>query len=227
VNGDLLSMLDARDRVEHGAYDVLDDPELLDRALRSTIMPNLHILPACGRALPPAALDRADQSQVWSDLVERLRVQADIVLVDCPAGMLHTTHEVVSASTHVLGVFQSEMVASRSFPMFLQTLDTLAPERRPDLVGVVVNMFQRRANGSLEAFERICVDGERHRLLDVTIPRSDAFSNASLAGLPLRLAGDKGPCAMAWLFDALAAEICGRMQLSLDSPPRPQTSFLV
>lgn len=213
VNGDILSLIDARGRVELGALELLDRPEDVASALRKTACPNLSILPACGASVPLSALDRRDFGDRWDRLIAAVEATTDVVMVDCPAGMFHTTGAVLRAATHVVGVFQAEMVSSRSFDRFMHGLDAVPIEVRPKLAGVVVNMFQGRADASLEAFHRICDDGERHRLFDTTIPRSDAFGEACVIGQPLRSAGATSS-PIAWLFDMLAEEVCHRVELA-------------
>lgn len=228
INGDILSLLDARDRVDRGAFDLLDDPSgassVID-ALRETAQPGLRILPACGPSLGLQGVDDADRPEAWARLLGAVRGEGDITLVDCPAGMFHTTASVLRSATHVVGVFQAEIVSSRSFSMFLRALSSLPEGERPALAGVVVNMFQGRADGSIEAFHSICSDADRHRLFDTTIPRSDVFSRASEIGQPLRIAGeDASP--IAFLFDMLAEEVCGRIGVTREER-RATTGFLV
>jgi chromosome partitioning protein len=226
INGDQLSLLDARDRVKLGAYDILDHPDRLDQALRDTAAPNLRLLPASGPEVVPAMLERASQGEQWRTVIGAVGQRCDIALVDCPAGMFGVTQDILSASTHAIGVLQSEMVAQRSFAMFAQGLSALPAERRPQLLGVVVNMFQRRSGPSVEAFHGICDDADRYRLFETTIPRSDAFAAASLAGQPLRLADGESLGPVAWLFDMLADEVCARFDLTAAGRPAAR-SFLI
>ena len=213
VNGDQLSLLNARDRVTIGVHDLLERPEALDEALRGTAAPNLRLLPAGGADLDLGLLERRDQSGKWRQVLDGVRARADIAVVDCPAGMLGITHDVLCAASHAIGVFQSEMVAKRSFTMFTRGLDAVPAASRPHLLGVVVNMFQRRSGPSLEAFHGICEEADHHRLFETTIPRSEAFAEASHAGQPLRfLDGADGLSPVAWLFDMLADEVCSRFE---------------
>ncbi len=224
INGDILSLVDAQGKVERGAFDILDDPEQVEATLRQTTEPRLRVLPARGATIPFGATERGDLQEVWRRLIQRIVQVCDIVLVDCPAGMFHTTRAVMGAATHVVGVFQADPVSSRSFPVFLESVHALPEPERPKLAGVVVNMFQGRAGGSIEAFHGICQDGDRHQLFDTTIPRSDAFSEATQEGMPLRVSGD-AVRPVAFLFDMLAEEVCTRVGVVRKPRPRPR-SFL-
>jgi len=226
INGDQLALLDARDRVPLGVYDILDRPEALDQALRATASPHLRLLPASGPEVSAGVLEGREQAEGWRKVLEAVGARADIALVDCPAGMFGVTREVLGAVSHVIGVFQSEVVAQRSFAMFSRGLAALPPGRRPTLLGVVVNMFQRRSGPSVEAFQAFCDEADRHHLFETMIPRSEAFAEASLAGQPLRFSEGAAPSPVAWLFDMLADEIFTRSGLRTAATTNPR-SFLV
>lgn len=225
VNGDILSAVDARNSVDVGAFDLLDRPEEVGDALVQTSAEKLRVLPAWGADVPTAALDRPDLAEAWRGLITQLDAHSDLVLVDCPAGMFHTTSAVLESCSHVVGVFQAEILSSRSFAMFLRGLGEIPRERRPALAGVVVNMFQGRANDSVEAFQAISSQADRHRLFDTTIPRSDAFGAAAQAGQPLRTSGEDAS-SLAWLFDALAEEVCHRVGVG-EKPDPERGAFLL
>lgn len=217
INGDILSAINARDRISTGAFDLLDRPSDVTSALRRTAIDKLRILPASGPEVPTATLQRPDLPAVWRRLLGTVSGACDITLVDCPAGMFQTTEAVLRSCTHVVGVFQAEILSSRSFSMFLRGLASLPAGQTPALAGVVVNMFQGRADASMEAFHRICNDGDCYRLFDTTIPRSEAFGRATLAGQPLRVAGEEAS-PIAWLFDMLADEVCQRLGVRRPAP---------
>lgn len=217
INGDIMSAINARDRISTGAFDLLDRPADVPAALRRTAVDKLRILPASGPEAPTATLHRPDLPAVWRRLLGTVSGTCDITLVDCPAGMFQTTEAVLRSCTHVVGVFQAEILSSRSFSMFLRGLASLPAGQTPVLAGVVVNMFQGRADGSMEAFHRICNEGDGYRLFDTTIPRSEAFGRATLAGQPLRVAGEEAS-PIAWLFDMLADEVCNRLGVRRPAP---------
>ena len=216
INGDLLSLLAARDRVQRGTYDVLGRPDV-DAAfadvVRNTAAATLRIVPASGDAPPAGGARRS--SAAWKALLSRARREATVVLVDCPAGMYDGTADVLAGCDHVVGVVQSEMIAGRSVGHLSRSLDALPDDARPNLLGVVVNMFHGRSLPSVEAFHAIASDRVGAVLFETPIPRSDAFGAASRAGLPLRLAdAHSGPSPVAWLFDMLAEELCQRLRIA-------------
>jgi hypothetical protein len=105
------------------------------------------------------------------------------------------------------------MIASRSAMMLERGLEALPAERRPQLIGVLVNMFQGRSAGSVEAFHQLAAGRAGPLLFETTIPRSETFATASIAGVPVRYSEREGGGRIGWLFDALAAEMCGRAGL--------------
>ncbi len=222
VNGDLLSLLDARGKAQVGVLDVLERQELLGSALRETAVPNLRILPGTGAVIPQWVLDRKSCGDSWRRVIDSLRADCDAVLIDCPAGMFDLTRDILAASTHVVGVCQAEIIGGRGFDMFQRALATVPADRRPELLGVVINMFQGRVAASVETFHNLCHEADLYRLFETTIPRTDAFADAALAGQPLRLAAD-GDNPVAWLFDSLAAEVCERtgLKVTANRTPKP------
>jgi len=165
------------------------------------------VLPVGG----PARRGRADD---WRAVIARARERAELVLVDCPAGMFDATADVLQACTHMVGVLPSEMSAIKSALMLESGLAAMHPAARPQMAGVVINMFQARSAASMEAFQRIAAGPPGRFLFETTIPRSDVFAAASLAGVPVRFAEPEGGAnPIAWLFEALASEVCGRTGL--------------
>lgn len=227
VNGDLLSSLDARSSVQAGVFDVLTGGGLPGDALRKTVVRNLQILPAVGRALPKPELAFSDCRDGWRQLLKDLAERADVVIVDTPAGMLGVTYQILSSCTHVLGVLQAEVIAQRSFTMFADCIALLPQAERPKVLGVFLNMLQLRHQVSIEVLGRACELLPKDWLFETAIPRHPAFLDASAAGIPLHLYDPQQPPAVTWLFDTLATEVMERLALPGPSIARARTgSFL-
>jgi chromosome partitioning protein len=224
INGDLLSLINQRSVVKLGTYDLLEDPGQLEEALRATKVHGLRLLPAAGREIAGAAFAAADRTDKWRALVREAQRLADVVIVDCPAGVTHCAAEVLQSVTHVLGVYQAETVASRSFEMFERGLASFGENDRPVVVGIVVNML-RKDVASVRAYEALISNDSSRRVLETAITRSDAFEEAAAAATPVRLHGGEASRKMAWLFDNLAAEIVSR--LPLGQSPADQGAFLI
>jgi cellulose biosynthesis protein BcsQ len=213
INGDLLSLINARGSAEVGTYDLLADPTRLEGALRRTVVQGLRILPAIGRELPASAFLPVDRKMQWRSLIGEALSLADLVVVDCPAGMSHGTLEILQTMSHVLGVFQAETVASRSFEMFEHGLAMLDERERPKVAGVVVNMLRGDA-ASVQVYKDLVTGDQSRRVLKTAINRSEAFDEAAAAATPVRLHGADASRKVAWSFDNLALELASRLPLS-------------
>lgn len=224
INGDVLHSLQARERAAIGAYDVLLQGAPAASALLPTILPHFRIMPALGHTpLDPAAL-ASERAGAWHELLDELSEQAELVIVDTPAGMFGPALQVAACCTHVLGVLQAELVACRSFNMFERSLALMPAAERPEVAGVMLNMMQTRQSGSVSVLQEACSALPAGWLLDTVIPRSEAFLQAAHEGLPLRLLDESNPPAVSWLFDTLSAELAERLHLEL---PQPQPRQLL
>jgi chromosome partitioning protein len=225
IIGDVLSSIQAREKAEHGAFDVLLGAASPSSALLRTVLPNFRIMPAVGQNLPDPGALAADQERAWHQLIGQLSEEAEMVIIDMPAGMFGTTLQIATRCTHLLGVLQAELIASRSFAMFKRTIELIPRQSRPEIAGVVLNMLQTRQTGSVHVLQDACSALPRQWLLDTAIPRSDAFLQATVEGLPLRLLDDSNPPAVSWLFDTLASELTDR--LALHVPERQARRLLL
>src|SRR5690606_13052632 len=113
-------------------------------------------------------------------------------------------------------------LARRSFGRFTEGLDALPSERRPEVLGVFLNMLQTRHAASMSVFQEALGDLPPSWLFETTIPRSAAFLDASSQGVPLRHIDEHAPPAVAFLFDNLAAEVAERLRLpTAERRPQP------
>lgn len=133
--------------------------------------------------------------------------------------------QILQASTHVLGVLQAEVVANRSFSRFVEALRSMPDDRRPEVLGIVVNMLQMRHSASLAVFQSACTDLPGEWLFENTIPRHRAFLDATQLGVPLRHLDEQAPPPVAFLFDNLAGEVTERLRLGAVEK-RPQQLLL-
>lgn len=222
-NGDVLSAIAARDRAVAGAYDAVTSGRDVADLLLRTVEPNLMLLPSLGVDSPVEMLDTPPSVERWQTLFGDIKTHADVVLVDTSAGLFGLTTNVLRACTHVMGVLQAEVIPKRSFSMFQRTLDNLSDG--PEVIGVVLNMFQRSHDSSLSVLVDAAEELPDAWLFDTTIPRTDAFLDSANAGVPLQGMGDNVP-AVGWLFEMLAGEVRGRLGLEREPADKP-ASFLL
>lgn len=225
INGDVLSSINARQRAQAGVFDILLGTHSVEQTLLKTVVPGFSILPAAGKHLPAPESFLKDWTARWSEILAHANTLADLVLVDTPAGMFGTTHQILAASTHVLGVLQAEVLANRSFSRFGEALHSIPPRNRPKVAGVFLNMVQMRQSPSLSVLQDACGALPPGWLFDTSIPNSPAFLQATDEGLPLRHLDEVAPPAVAFLFDNLAAEVAGRLEL--EAAERKPQAFLL
>lgn len=224
-NGDVLSAISARERATMGLFDAVAGEVDASQLLLNTAIANMKVVPSMGPVVPHGLADRLADATMTRLVFEGLRGGADIVVVDTPAGMFGMSAQVLEVSTHVLGVLQAESIAKRSFTMFERGLKALADP--PEVLGVVLNMFQRSHRASLSVLLDAGIDMPESWLFQTTIPRNDVFLDASEAGRPVRFAdSDAGPV-VSLLFDTLASEVRERLQLVQAEAPTLEGSFLV
>lgn len=223
-NGDVLSYIAARDQIKAGCYEAVMNGRDSASLLLRTMLPELRLLPALGPSFAVETLGNPPSSRAWARLFANLGETADLVVVDTAAGLFGNTCSVLEACTHVIGVLQAEAIPKRSFTMFERGLSAMPAA--PEVLGVVLNMFQRNQASSIGVLTDAITDLPETWLFDTTIPRTDAFLESSEVGLPLRSMRSDAVPTVTWLFDMLAGEVRNRLSVEPDQRSSP-VSFLV
>jgi chromosome partitioning protein len=224
-NGDVLSAISARGRATTGLFEAVAGDVDAAQLLLNTAIPNLKVVPAMGPNVLDGIAERLADSTMTRLVFQGLRGGADVVVVDTPAGMFGMTAQILEISTHVIGVLQAESIARRSFSMFQQGLNVLG--HRPNVLGVVLNMFRRSHSASLAVLLDAGLDMPDGWLFQTTIPRNDVFLEASESGRPVRFTETDSASVISLLFDTLASEVKDRLALVQSVRPKLQGSFLV
>jgi chromosome partitioning protein len=223
-NGDVLSAIAGRERQRRGGiFDALERGHDGSEFELETLIERLRIVPATGGDAASRAPDMGTEGS-WQAVFRGLRDNADLVIVDLPAGMYGLTSRVLDGCTHVLGVLQAETIPKRSFSMFQKGLEGLP--RAPEVVGVVLNMFRRSHSASLSVLVDVGTDLPSSWLFETTVPRHDVFLDAAEEGMPVALVSGPGTF-VGTLFDALAKELADRMRLGKTQKAKVAGSFLL
>jgi chromosome partitioning protein len=214
--GGIGASLAAHTRRSPGIYDALMGRAHLKDCVLPTRVASLRILPA-GRLDPQEALQHIPQlmsAEVWTKYTEWLALQADVVVVDTPAGTMGVTAALLGASTHALGVLQTDALALRSFPMLRVALDDLeARGRVPQLAGIVINKMPSGGALPLAALREISSAHALDLLLEPGVPDDPAFAQAALEGQPVSLHVAASGRDFGRIFDELAAQMAVRIGL--------------
>ncbi|MEO1269932.1 MAG: ParA family protein [Myxococcota bacterium] len=218
-NGDLVATLKAETQVSHGLYDLFQG-HVGGPVLRQTALETLRILPARGRNTPLSALSAEIRPQQLNDILSYLQQQCDLILVDCPSGVFGLSQHAIQQATHVIGVLQAEPLSTRSLKLFRDVLDTIDGTM---LLGVVVNMLNPHLRESVAALSDLRRGDDRS--FAISLPRSDAFVRASMAGYPIGY-NNASFEQLAWLLDGLAEEALERLALIESQQVPTVQSFL-
>jgi chromosome partitioning protein len=202
----------------------------LEDALLRTKVSELTLLPR-GR-LDPLEVENfgsALSSGLLGTVLERIRDQFDLVLIDTPAGMGPITRAALERSAFVLIPVQAEPLALRTLAQALRVVDRLRRGPHPDLqlLGILPTMVELDVGPSHDVLIELWNGFEG--VLETIIPRAEIFARASAAGLPVAyLAGSPPPEARR--FDLLAQEILGLIRTLGDhheeSDERPERQLL-
>jgi chromosome partitioning protein len=214
-NGILLA-LNAEQKSNVGAYDVIAGKVRLADAAIQTRIGGLRILPS-GVSANPFGASRDD----WRKLLAQASAGADLVLVDVAAGMHGPTAEICAGCTHALIVVPAEPVALRGLAGHLERIERLSPSP-PKSVGIVLNMLDYRARASLDVMKELCTGPSGQWVFDVPIARSAAFMEAVARGLPLSRGERVDAPAVGWVFEMLASGILERLGIgapAMDDAP--------
>jgi chromosome partitioning protein len=203
------------DRARPGIAEVLTGAEPLEAVLSKTRDPQLTVL-TVGRVDPTTVSgfeDALARPGIVTGMLARVSGDFDITVIDCPAGLGKIATRAFEASTHVLSPLQAEPLALRSVGQLLALLDRIKAEKNPKLtlIGVVLSMFDRKAQASLEVAETLWTKFPGGIIMDTIIPRDETFLEASLRGSPLALMS-KRPPPLARVFDQLASDVLDRLE---------------
>jgi chromosome partitioning protein len=212
---DVGTALAAKRDTSVGLFDVLDGTAQLRDVLLETALPGFTIVPAGGVGLPEDRFQAAtNRGQHLAATIAALSGPGSIVVIDTPPGLRGITHTVLRASTHAVAIVQAEPIALRGAMHVPRALDALPARERPALIGVVLNMLDRRVGASLGMLEEACRVFGADTVLDIAIPRSGVFIEASESGAPVALLESGGGHAIGWIFESLASTLLARAGLS-------------
>jgi chromosome partitioning protein len=205
-----------------GLVDFLRGDKSFEELILPTRFPSFHVLPA-------GAASATDVAR-WSELlagspglagVQEASAERDLLVVDTSSGLQGDTLEVLLRADFVLVPLQAEPLALRSLQRVLDALvdaRTRAPQLR--LAGFVLTMISTRHEVSLSVAQESWRLLPGDRVLETTVPRHEAFLEASAKGVPLGLLSHRPP-PVAAVFDQLAAELEPRLGLVEEQPGEP------
>lgn len=200
-------------------YDAFVGRAKLSEVISSSEHDGLDVIPSSSDlvALEIELVDAAERSKYLRDLLEPVRQDYDVILIDCAPSLGILTVNALVASDWVLVPLQAEYYALEGVSGLLRTVEAVTRTEHPELrvLGFVLTMMDRR--------NRIChqvaQEAKAHfskRVFDTIIPRNvrlaEAPSHARTA-----LSYDLN-CAGSLAYIALADELISRLEQQKTDP---------
>ena len=196
-----------------GLHQVLQGAVSVDEAEVATKVPGLSLLMA-GDVDPMAAWDFHTLAAQPGRLGQVLDALGDgkFVLMDCPSGLTGATLGALGAASHAVIPVQAEPLSIRSVDHVLQVMARVRESINPGLalLGLVLMMFDREAEASLEVVRTAWRDLDPEVLFETIVPRNPVYLDASLHGVPVAFMAP-GMHPEGRRFQMLATEILGRL----------------
>jgi chromosome partitioning protein len=193
-------------------YDVLAGAHSSARALCSTALSHLHVIPA-GPDLAGAELELVSvegRESLLRDALTPLLPHYDFVLIDCPPSLGLLTLNALVAANAVLIPLQCEYYALEGLARLLGTVERVRARFNPGLEreGILLTMVDRRANLAQQVEDDVRSHfgtGGPGQVFATTIPRNVRLSEAPSHGKPILLydIGSRGAAAYLQLAEEL------------------------
>ena len=202
-------------------YDVLSGACTALEAALPTELSHLHIIPS-GEDLSGAEIELVSADERHARLragIEPVLGLYDYILIDCPPSLGLLTLNALVAASSVLIPLQGEYYALEGLARLQRTVERVRGAFHPSLEieGIVLTMFDRRANLSRQVEEEVRSHfGER--VFRSTIPRNVRLSEAPSHGKPILLYDIQSRGASAYL--ELAEELLARHPRAQRKPPQ-------
>ena len=203
--------------IEKSVYEVFNGVVGINEVILETKFNNLHLLPS---SLQLAGIDieliekgREDpnfqKSFQFKKAIDEVRNNYDYVIVDCPPSLGLITTNALTASDSVIIPVQCEFFALEGITQLLNAIMLTKKKLNPNLKleGVLLTMFDSRANLSIEVIEEIR-SYFKDKVYTTLIPRLIRLAEAPSHGKPIIAYDPKSKGSLAYLN--LAKEVIER-----------------
>ncbi len=198
--------------IERSVYEALIGQVNLADVIQSTRWSGLSLAPSTIR-LAGAEIEMVGlmaREQRLRRVLEPIRMEHDIILVDCSPSLGLLTVNALTAADGILIPIQCEYLALEALGQLTSTLELIRDNLNPrlHLVGIVMTMFDARTNLSQQVVEQV----RKHfpdRVFAAIVPRSVRLSEAPSYGQPITAYDSSSRGASA--YRKLAAELIPRL----------------
>ena len=196
-------------------YDVLVEGLAIDRAVRTTAIAGLDVLPS-SLELAGAEVELVQamaRERALARAIDAARGSYDLILIDCPPSLGLLTINAFVAADQLLVPIQCEYYALEGLSQLLRTVGLVEQNLNSGLTigNVVLTMFDARTRLAQQVVDEVrTFFGPR--AFDTVIPRTVRLSEAPSYAQPITVFDPESKGAQAYL--SLAEELAGRLGLT-------------
>lgn len=190
------------DDLESNIYRVLIGGESLEKAIQSTVMKYLDLVPSHVDLLGAEVelVGALSRETILARATRKIRDQYDFILIDCPPSLGLLTLNALTAADAVLVPLQCEYYALEGLSKLLSTIKLVKGALNPELVieGILLTMFDARNNLSHQVAE----EARRYfpgKVFRTVIHRNVRLSEAPSHGKPALVYDISSPGAQGYL----------------------------
>ena len=174
--------------LEHSIYDVLINGTDAKKAVCSTMIDTLDMIPA-NIDLVGAEVElvsRIAREQILKQALKPLRDDYDFIFMDCPPSLGLITVNALTAADKILVPIQCEYYALEGLSQLINTIKIVKNNLNPSLEveGVVLTMFDGRTNLSIQVVDEV-KKYFKNKVYKTIIPRNVRLGEAPSFGLPV------------------------------------------
>ena len=191
-----------KNEVENTIYEVMLEGVSIKDSIIQTEYENIDIV-AAASDLAGAEIEISEIEKrefILKDAINKVKDEYDYVFIDCPPSLGMLTINCLTAVDSVLIPIQCEYYALEGVSQLMQTIKLVKSRLNPniDIQGVVLSMFDGRANLSIQVVEEVkkYFKGSVYTTL---IPRNVRLAEAPTHGMPAVYYDNKCKGAIAYL----------------------------
>ena len=177
-----------KNEVENTIYEVLINNENIESAIIKTEFENIDIV-ASATELAGAEIEFTtieEREYILKKVLDKVRDKYDYIFIDCPPSLGMLTINCLTAVDSVLIPIQCEYYALEGVSQLMETISLIKKSLNPalEIQGVVLSMFDGRANLSIQVVEEVkkYFKGSVYTTL---IPRNVRLAEAPSHGKPV------------------------------------------
>jgi chromosome partitioning protein len=185
------------------AYEVLiDDNVEPEEAILSTGLKNLDIIPAsvqlAGAEIELVQLEGRERR--LKKAIDKIKDKYDYIFIDCPPSLGLLTINSLTAVDSVLIPIQCEFYALEGVSQLMSTIELVKKNlnKRLEIQGVILSMFDGRTNLSIQVVEEV-KKYFRDKVYTTVIPRNVRLAEAPSYGLPITEYDPRSKGALAYM----------------------------